>query len=102
MTVIHIGRFTPRQARPAADLLAVLFKFRADVAAAHKTKFVEELKTLKNLPCVRDRQLFVGGPSITTPIEKSKGFEYSLVSFHQNPEALAAYQASEEHERYVA
>lgn len=105
MTVIHIGKSPvmndagpPVQCQQTTPL-TVLFKFRADVEAAHKEKFVQELKTLKNLPCVRNRQLFVGGPSITTPIEKSKGFEYSLVSFHPDREALAAYQASEEHER---
>lgn len=71
------------------------------MAVAHKAKFVSELKTLRLLPCVRDQQLFVGSPSITIPIEKSKGFEISLVSFHPDPAALAAYQASEEHERFV-
>jgi hypothetical protein len=46
-----------------------------------------------------NRLLFVGGPTITTPVEKSKGYEISLVSFHPGPEALAEYQASQEHER---
>jgi hypothetical protein len=39
--------------------------------------------------------------SVTEPIEKSKGFEYALVSYHEDREALAQYQASAEHERYV-
>ena len=36
------------------------------------------------------------------PIEKSKGFEYALVSYHEDGGALAQYQASAEHERYVS
>lgn len=102
MTVVHVGQSTPPEGRRSTQLTcSVLFKFRTDVDAAHKAKFVDELKTLRELSCVRNRQLFVGGPSITTPAEKSKGFEFSLVSFHSSPEALAAYQASEEHERFV-
>ncbi|KAL7894416.1 hypothetical protein HDV63DRAFT_407300 [Trichoderma sp. SZMC 28014] len=84
MTVIHI----------------VLFKFRPEVSSAHKSKFVSELKTLKTLPCVQDGRLIVGGPSITDPIEKSKGFEFALLSYHRDREALAEYQASKEHHRY--
>lgn len=101
MTVIHIGTSNNANSRIAISqtTMLVLFKFRAEVSAGHKEKFVSALKTLRSLPCVQNGQLFVGGPSITTPIEKSKGFEFSLVSFHPNPEALAAYQASEEHER---
>lgn len=68
---------------------------------AHKSKFVSELKTLKTLPCVQEGRLIVGGPSITDPIEKSKGFEFALLSYHRDREALAEYQASKEHHRYV-
>lgn len=78
----------------------VLFKFRQDVSAEHKSTFVKELKTLRNLPCVKDRKLWVGSPSVTSPIEKSQGFEIALVSFHRDLEALGEYQASTEHERY--
>jgi hypothetical protein len=46
-----------------------------------------------------NQRLAVGGPSITEPIEKSKGFEYALVSVHRDRKALAEYQASEGHER---
>lgn len=62
---------------------------------------MSQLKALRMLPCVLDNLLFVGGPSITTPIEKSQGYEISLVSFHPDADALAAYQASHEHERPV-
>lgn len=79
---------------------AVFFKFRADVSAAHKALFVTELKKLKALPCVQGGRLIVGGPSITDPIERSKGFEYALLSYHRDREALAEYQASKEHHRY--
>jgi hypothetical protein len=79
----------------------VLFKFRPGVSAAHKSRFVSELKTLKTLPCVQDGQLIVGGPSITDPIERSKGFEFALLSYHRDREALEEYQASKEHHRYV-
>ncbi|KAH7359323.1 stress responsive A/B barrel domain-containing protein [Plectosphaerella cucumerina] len=83
MTLIHI----------------VLFKFRADVSAEHKAAFVTELRTLRELPCVQNRNLWVGSPSVTRPIEKSQGFEIALVSFHDGLEALEVYQASKEHER---
>lgn len=66
---------------------------------AHKETFVAKLKALKTLPCVLNGRLFVGGPSITDPIERSKGYEISLVSFHRNRQALEEYQASGEHHR---
>ncbi|KEY71192.1 hypothetical protein S7711_02303 [Stachybotrys chartarum IBT 7711] len=74
MTVIHI----------------VLFKFKAAVSQSHKSTFIAQLKALRMLPCVHNNLLFVGGPSITTPIEKSQGYEISLVSFHPDADALAA------------
>ncbi|KAJ5167264.1 uncharacterized protein N7482_006045 [Penicillium canariense] len=83
MTVVHI----------------VLFKFRAEVEAHIRDKFLTEIKTLKVLSCVKSQRLVVGGPSITDPASKSKGFQYALVSYHEDRAALAAYQASSEHER---
>lgn len=74
-----------------------MFKFKPEVTQEHKDTFVRELKKLKNLPCVKDGRLLVGGPSVTDPIERSKGFEYALVSFHKNLAALEEYQASKEH-----
>ena len=68
---------------------------------AHKSLFVSQLKTLKSLPCVQDGRLIVGGPSITDPIERSKGFEIALVSYHRDREALTEYQTSKEHYRYI-
>ncbi|CAK1356587.1 hypothetical protein CB0940_12118 [Cercospora beticola] len=81
MTIIHI----------------VLFKFRSGVTQQHKDLFVKSLKALKTLPCVKDHRLIVGGPSITDPTERSKGFHYALLSCHQDRAALEAYQASKEH-----
>ncbi|KAJ3527718.1 hypothetical protein NM208_g10562 [Fusarium decemcellulare] len=75
----------------------VFFKFRADVTQEHKETFVRELKKLKNLSCVKDNRLIVGGPSVTDPIERSKGFEFALLSYHENRAALDEYQASKEH-----
>jgi hypothetical protein len=75
----------------------VFFKFRADVSEEHKQTFVRELKKLKHLPCVKDNRLIVGGPSVTDPIERSKGFEFALLSYHENRAALDEYQASKEH-----
>ncbi|KAJ5872721.1 uncharacterized protein N7529_005074 [Penicillium soppii] len=86
MTLIHI----------------VLFKFRADVGDKVRQEFLAQIKTLKNLPCVKSQRLVVGGPSITVPIEKSKGFQYALVSYHEDRAALAEYQASSEHERVTS
>ncbi|CAM1511172.1 Fc.00g086850.m01.CDS01 [Cosmosporella sp. VM-42] len=75
----------------------VFFKFRSDVSQEHKDTFVRELKKLKNLSSVKDNRLIVGGPSVTDPIERSKGFEYALLSYHENRAALDEYQASKEH-----
>ncbi|KAL4884232.1 hypothetical protein BJY04DRAFT_183179, partial [Aspergillus karnatakaensis] len=77
----------------------VLFKFRSGISEEQKKAFVTELKTLKNLPSVKDRRLIVGSPSVTDPIERSQGFQIALVSYHENLAALAEYQASEEHHR---
>jgi hypothetical protein len=79
------------------NLRAVLFKFKPDVTTEHKAKFVEEFKKLKNLPCVLNNRLIVGGPSVTDPIERSKGFEFALLSYHRDREALEEYQVSKEH-----
>ncbi|RAK96503.1 Dabb family protein [Aspergillus ibericus CBS 121593] len=75
----------------------VLFKFRPEVTESHKQRFITELKKLKALPCVKSGRLLVGGPSVTDPIERSKGFQIALVSYHENQAALAEYQASQEH-----
>ncbi|KAH7355906.1 stress responsive A/B barrel domain-containing protein [Pyrenochaeta sp. MPI-SDFR-AT-0127] len=86
MTIVHI----------------VLFKFLPSVSAAHKAKFVSELRALKCLQCVQSNRLLVGGPSITDPIERSKGYEFALLSFHRDKEALEEYQASDEHHRVTS
>ena len=99
MTIVHIGgccNVHPRLLL-TTDAKAVLFKFRSEVSQAHKDLFVSSLKKLKDLSCVKDNRLLVGGPSITDPIERSKGFQYALLSYHHDREALAAYQASKEH-----
>ena len=75
----------------------MFFKFRTDVPLTQKETFVRELKKLKALPSVKGGRLLVGGPSVTTPIEKSQGYEYALVSYHENLEALEEYQLSSEH-----
>lgn len=80
---------------------AVLFKFRSEVTEEHKAIFVRELKKLKHLPCVKDGRLIVGGPSVTDPIERSKGFQYALVSYHHDRKALEEYQVSKEHHWWV-
>lgn len=78
-----------------------MFKFRPEVTQEHKDTFVRELKKLKELDCVKGHRLIVGGPSVTDPIERSKGFEFALLSFHENLEELGKYQASKEHYWYV-
>ena len=97
MTVIHIGQCLDSSKPHFADPSPVLFKFLPSVSASHKATFIEKLKTLGNLPCVVDKKLWVGSPSITTPIEKSQGYQIALVSFHQSRHALEEYQASSEH-----
>jgi hypothetical protein len=42
----------------------------------------------------------MSGPSLTEPVEWSKGYEFAFVSYHENLEALKEYQATEEHHRY--
>ena len=96
-----VRKDTPRF-RTNIDLRIVLFKFRADTSAAIRDEFLTQIKTLKSLSCVKSQRLIVGGPSITEPSEKSKGFQYALVSYHEDRAALAAYQASSEHERYIS
>ncbi|KAI1334247.1 stress responsive A/B barrel domain protein [Xylariaceae sp. FL0016] len=86
MTIVHI----------------VLFKFKDCISESHRQTFVTELRRLKELPCVLNSQLVVGGPSITDPIEKSQGFQYALVSYHRDSGALAEYQASDEHHRVTS
>ncbi|KAK0103596.1 hypothetical protein ONS95_005608 [Cadophora gregata] len=83
MTIIHI----------------VLFKFKADVTAEKRAEFVKTAKSLKTLSCVKDGRLIVGGPSLTDPISKSKGYDCALVSYHVDLEAVAEYHATEEHEK---
>jgi hypothetical protein len=97
MTIVHIGAYPDTTVVISPWLLAVLFKFRAEVTDEHKQKFVTELKKLKSLPCVKEQRLVVGGASITDPIERSKGFEFALLSFHEDRDALAEYQKSDEH-----
>lgn len=79
----------------------MFFKFRLDISPEHKETFVRELRKLKNLSCVKDNRLIVGGPSVTDPIERTKGFHYALLSYHQDRKALEEYQASKEHHWYV-
>ena len=74
-----------------------MFKFRPEITQEHKDTFIRELKKLKKLSSVKDQHLLVGGPSITDPIDRSKGFEIALVSYHQDRKALDEYQASKEH-----
>lgn len=104
MTVVHIGALFPLYITThiydcTTHHSPVLFKFLPSVSAEHKNTFVTQLKTLKSLPCVLNERLLVGGPSITDPIERSKGYEFSLVSFHRDREALEEYQTSDEHHR---
>jgi hypothetical protein len=74
-----------------------MFKFRPEITQEHKDTFMQELKNLKNLDCVKGHRLVVGGPSLTDPIERSKGFEIALLSLHENMGELEKYQASKEH-----
>ncbi|KAH8176588.1 stress responsive a/B barrel domain-containing protein [Sarocladium implicatum] len=80
----------------------VLFKFKPDVTLAHRETFAQELRALRKLPSVLNERLIVGGPSITDPIERSKGCHFALLSFHKNRQALADYQASDEHHRVTS
>ncbi|KAL4994463.1 hypothetical protein BDV10DRAFT_151039 [Aspergillus recurvatus] len=79
---------------------SVMFTFRPEVTGEHKETFVRELKKLKELGCVKGHRLVVGGPSVTDPIERSEGFEFGLLSFHESLQDLEQYQPSKEHHRY--
>ncbi|OAA79021.1 Major facilitator superfamily domain, general substrate transporter [Akanthomyces lecanii RCEF 1005] len=84
------------------SLLAFITLFRQDATAELKETFVRELKQLRHLPSVLNQSLVVGGPSVTDPIERSKGYHYALVSYHKDKAALETYQASSEHHRQVS
>lgn len=60
-----------------------------------------EIKRFKHLTSVKDGRLLVGWPSATDPIQQSKGFEISLVSYHKDWQALALYKSSDEPNRHV-
>lgn len=81
----------------ARTLHIVMFRFKSEISQEHKLLFQSELKKLKSLPCVKDGRLLVGGPTITDPIARSEGFQFCLVSYHHDREALDEYQASKEH-----
>ncbi len=74
-----------------------MFKFRSDVSTETKDTFLRELRKLKELESVKAQRLVVGGPSLTDPIERSKGFELAILSLHEDLAALERYQASKEH-----
>lgn len=78
----------------------VLFRFLPSTSPAQKSTFLQELKSLSKLACVKNQRLIVGGPSISEPKEVSEGFEFGLVSFHKDKAALEEYQGSAEHKRY--
>ncbi|KAI1173365.1 hypothetical protein F4777DRAFT_454910 [Nemania sp. FL0916] len=83
MTLIHI----------------VLFKFKPEVTEEQGEAFLREVKSLKSLSCIKDGRLFVGGPSLTDPIELSNGYKYAVVSYHKDLAALEDYQISKEQHR---
>ena len=58
---------------------------------------MREAKALKNLPTVKDGRLFFGGPSLTRPIEMSNGYEFALISYHEDYAAVEEYLATKEH-----
>ena len=103
MTVIHIGAnsclVTNLGFKHLLMLNIVMFKFHQNVTEDRKTTIIHELKRLKILECVKGNRLVVGGPSINTPVERTKGFELTLLSIHENPENLKEYRDSEEHQR---
>ncbi|KAJ5383896.1 hypothetical protein N7517_001807 [Penicillium concentricum] len=82
MTIIHI----------------VMLKFRPDVGEENKNDTIRAMKSLKTLDCVKGHRLVVGGPSINTPPERSKGFEVVLLSLHEDMTALDKYRNSDEHQ----
>lgn len=78
---------------------AVLFKFKPEVSSEHKETFARELKKLRDLPSVLNKRLVVGGPSVTEPIERSRGYHYALVSYHKDKSALAEYVCASQLEK---
>ncbi|KAI0857777.1 stress responsive A/B barrel domain protein [Xylaria cubensis] len=77
----------------------VLFKFKPEVTKEQGEAFVREVKSLKKLSCVKDGRLFVGGPSLTDPIEYSRGHQYVCLSYHENLAALDQFQVDKETSR---
>ncbi|CAG8984165.1 hypothetical protein HYALB_00008167 [Hymenoscyphus albidus] len=83
MTLIHI----------------VLGKCKPDITQEQKNEVVREIKSLKVQPSVKDGRL-MGGPSLSTPEERNKGYEFAFVSYHENLVALEDYQSTKEYHRY--
>ncbi|KAJ5365281.1 stress responsive A/B barrel domain protein [Penicillium concentricum] len=79
----------------------VLIKFRPEVAQEHKDNVIREIQKMKEMNSIKGRSLVVGA-SITVPMERSKGFEIALVSFHENKTELEKYRNSEEHHRITS
>ncbi|KAI0975856.1 stress responsive A/B barrel domain protein [Xylaria arbuscula] len=78
MTIIHI----------------VIGKLKSWVTQEQSDHFILGLKSLKTLPCVKDGRVLVGGPSLTEPIEQSRGLQHAFVSYHENMDALNDYQVA--------
>ncbi|OQE45887.1 hypothetical protein PENCOP_c001G04909 [Penicillium coprophilum] len=72
-----------------------------DVAEGTRSDTIRAMKSLKTLDCVKGHRLVVGGPSINTPPERTKGFEVVLLSLHENMTAFEKYRDSDEHQAYV-
>ncbi|KAK0612635.1 hypothetical protein B0T17DRAFT_544183 [Bombardia bombarda] len=78
-----------------------MLRFKPEVVTQeHRDNFLREVRLLKSLPSVKGGRLIVGSPSLTDPIEWSKGFEFAMISYHENLASLREYQASKEHHRY--
>ncbi|KAL4895266.1 stress responsive A/B barrel domain protein [Aspergillus ambiguus] len=82
MTVIHI----------------VMFKFRPELTKENKNSIIGCLKNMKKLDSVKGHRLVVGGPPINASPERSKGFEVTLLSLHENRDEFENYRDSKEHQ----
>ncbi|KAJ5164180.1 uncharacterized protein N7500_006010 [Penicillium coprophilum] len=69
-----------------------------DVAEETRGDTIRAMKSLKTLDCVKGHRLVVGGPSINTPPERTKGFEVVLLSLHENMTSYEEYRDSNEHQ----
>ncbi len=80
----------------------VMFRFKTEVDQETRATVIAAAKEMKHLDSVMGHKLLVGSPSVTNPLTMSQGYDFALVSYHNDLEALTAYQKSPRHQHLVS